>query len=1266
MIHHITRATRHLIFWSLITVALSLTGLRLVLTMVDNYKVELQRHLSAIVEAPVRIGTLKARMHGLTPSLVLRDIKVAGGSDDKQTPVKLDEIRLHINLREALFSQDLWTSSWITLVGAELTVKQREDGSFAIVGLKASAEDENPLWLLQGGKFELLHSRITWQQEKNDVEPLTFDRVNLLIKNDADRHQLHMLVTLPEDYGDSLRVSMALDGNFFEPNNVNGRMYLEGHGVRLAKLADVEWPGNLTLDSRSCDFKIWTEWRRSQWVGVTGEVKLQQVSVKVNRREVLAADNLSSRFNWQRQRQGWQLDVDDFILVAENQSWPPARFSIRGRLDSSGQLQRIALVADGLALPEARRILTLPGVLPARQAELLAGLKLSGRLEDLTLVADLKTRRFEVDGRFQGLGFSAFETVPGVSGLSGLIHGNERQGWLQLDTGVVRLDSGGWFRHALSANRLEGRINWRQTPGYWTVQSSRIELDAPGIESQSRLKLVLPKNERSPFLDLQTAFSMTDVKLVSQYLPVSKMNPATVAWLDRAFIDGRIPDGGMLYYGRLADFPFTDGQGVFEVLFNTEHLALEYHPNWPLLSDLDAEVRFWSESLAVNVRKAKTLQCSIDHAVVTIPSFERSKHVKVRGQMEGRIPKVLGFLQRTPLKAPVDHVLSVITPDGNTSIKLELDAPMTEQAPIIVDGRAVLKGAQLALGSTQLPVTQINGVLKFNELGVFTDGLEATALEYPIKVNIDSQPGQTVVKVAGQAGLGDVQKRFELPDWTWATGTADYRLELKLPHSERSASELVIQTDLQGVTLALPESLAKTSEQKRPLALTFQLGDEQLMPVSLNYDNQLKASFVVDVSRRSIASGHFLYGQGRARGSGTGITLEANRERMQLESWLGLSKGLDEGSGMPVTQIKIHTDHLINDNKDLGQLDWTLKKTANAWKGGVRSHAAVGEITVPADLASAEKIKLDMDFIDFSVLKHLRLGEKPRQDGPLPLFDIRSQNTFWRSVDLGRLELETERIPTGLAFKRIELTGPQRKLNLTGSWSIADRQASTRLEGSFSSEAFGHLLTELGLYDDMKETNASLNFALDWQGAPYQFALAELNGHVDVKLKNGRLSSIEPGIGRVLGILAFAQWGKRLQLDFRDVYKEGLSFNSIRGRIYLEKGMAHTDNLIVNAVPAKISLIGDANLIDRTLDQWVTVVPKSSDAVPIAGTIVSRIAGFVASTVTDDYKEGYFFGSEYQVKGPWQEPKIIPFHENDGLFKKTWQGITDFPWLEEK
>ncbi|MDP3590136.1 MAG: TIGR02099 family protein, partial [Methylobacter sp.] len=193
MIHHIKRATRHLIFWSLVAAAIGLTGVRLLLSGIEHYKADLATNISAMVGTPVTIGHLGANMRGFNPQLVLTDIVISSvaSAGSEKPAIEFNQIRLGIDLLDMLISRDVLSSSRVTLVGAKLAVKRQQDGSIVIVGLKAS--DGQPQWLLQGGKYEVLQSEVSWQDQTNNSRPLLFKGVDLAIRNDGERHRLNML-----------------------------------------------------------------------------------------------------------------------------------------------------------------------------------------------------------------------------------------------------------------------------------------------------------------------------------------------------------------------------------------------------------------------------------------------------------------------------------------------------------------------------------------------------------------------------------------------------------------------------------------------------------------------------------------------------------------------------------------------------------------------------------------------------------------------------------------------------------------------------------------------------------------------------------------------------------------------------------------------------------------------------------------------------------------------------------------------------------------
>ena len=51
---------------------------------------------------------------------------------------------------------------------------------------------------------------------------------------------------------------------------------------------------------------------------------------------------------------------------------------------------------------------------------------------------------------------------------------------------------------------------------------------------------------------------------------------------------------------------------------------------------------------------------------------------------------------------------------------------------------------------------------------------------------------------------------------------------------------------------------------------------------------------------------------------------------------------------------------------------------------------------------------------------------------------------------------------------------------------------------------------------------------------------------------------LEPGIGKLLGILSLQSLPRRITLDFRDVFSDGFAFDSIQGSVKIDRGIAST------------------------------------------------------------------------------------------------------------
>ncbi|MGZ5075978.1 MAG: YhdP family phospholipid transporter, partial [Methylobacter sp.] len=721
MIHHITRATRHLIFWSLIAAAIGLTGVRLLLSGIEHYKSDLATNIGTVVGTPVTIGRLGAKMRGFNPELVLKDIAIAsqvvpsGVAQANPLPaneapaIQFNEIRLGIDLLDMLVSRDVLSSSRVTLVGAKLSIKRQQDGSIAIVGLK-SGDGEQPEWLLQGKRYEVLQSEISWQDETRNARPLVFKGVDLAIDNSGERHKLNMLMKLPKKVGDTLRLSMDFTGNVFEPSTIQGRIYIDGRAVLLPELlalVQASAGDNLHINSATGDFEIWGDWRQSQLVSMDVAANIQQITVVRKDKREFPAKQLKTRLHWQLDDTGrqWRLDVNDFSLETQDNSksavkkWPAAVFSVSGQRMDDTALHKLALYIEQLDLQEASELAQFFAPLPDDQAKKLAQARLQGMLNKFSLFADLDTKSLALNGGFANIGVASSPAIPGIENLTGRIKGDEKQGVITLATENARLIAPDLFREVLPVNRLQGLLNWQQTENAWLVSSPMIDLDSLSFQSKTKFRVDIPKTDKPVFMDLQISFAGEDASEVKRFLPVGIMGKEVVAWLDRAFVSGRMTNGGLLVYGNLSDFPFNTAPGVFEAVFNGEKFELSYAPDWPNITGMNAEVMFSQDGLKVNVLQGQSGNVAIKQAEVTIPVLNKSKHVLIKGEAESGIDQVLAFMQQTPLSSPVDSLLGAIAPQGNTQVLLDLKIPLADGVPTKVDGTAQLKDAKLIVKS---------------------------------------------------------------------------------------------------------------------------------------------------------------------------------------------------------------------------------------------------------------------------------------------------------------------------------------------------------------------------------------------------------------------------------------------------------------------------------------------------------------------------------------------------------------------------------------
>lgn len=1268
MFQFLTRITRQVIFFGLCLFALAISLVRILVLCVDLYKTELEIELSQLLATPVSIGHINAYMRGFNPEVILKNISLPTETP-QQNHLQLKEIRLGINVFKMLFNQNLLTSSWITLVGAKLSVIRQIDGSFEIDGLKSSSGQ--PLWLLEGESYQILDSDITWLDKKRQGKVITFKNVDLVIKNQSEynHHQARLLVKSPNKYGKKLRILVDFTGNIFQPDDLVGQIFIEGQNIQFAELITGDLPLKLKLETGTGSFKLWGFWQKNQLTSVSGWLKTEKLKITNKFKQRLSIQQLKTNFIWENNNNQWLLAVKDLATTLNGTQYPQARFSIGS---NNKHAQHFSANIQQLDLGQFTVLQKFFSPLFVETPKLFSQFKLRGQLQNSRLFADLKQQHYSFNTQFKQVSMSGLKNLPEWENLSGSMSGNQKQGQIKLQSKNAHFIAKDLFRQPLKIKQLQGIIDWQQQDKSLVLSSRHLQLNSPYFKSFHQFKITLP-NDKSPFfMDLQSsALNLKKVSQLKRYFPITLMSPELITWLDNAFISGVIPRLDLSFYGHPQDFPFKQHQGVFQVLFSPENAELNYAPQWPHFKSLFADVMFLNDSLEIKLKRGKAMAMRGKQFTVEIPSLSKDTYLYAKGQLNGRINHGLNFLQHTPLDLPIVALRKALSFKGSTKIDLDLSLPLNDLASTRVKGVAKLNQAQFNVSAINVDVKRIKGQLHFSEKGVFAKKISAQAFSQSIQMTIDSDDTNTTINVDGKVSAEKLLEKLGVTKQKIVSGLTDYQLQLTLPQLENRLPHLKINSDLRGIEINLPDNLAKNATQKKTLSIqTFITSEkEALLPIKINYGKDLNADIRFHKSRQRLYSGNILVGQGQVKKPhNSGLNIQINSPQFSLNQWLNLINQDSQGSSESIiNHINIETPHLQLQQQNLGVFRLNFQRQSHNWQGTFSSSIATGSVEIPLKNLKYSKIKLNLDCLNLSLLDKLSLPKQSAQQSKnFPLIDIKSQQLLWRGVNLGQLKVKTQRSDYGVKFEHIFIKNKQQQLALSGDWQYQNGQHRTHLQGRLKSENFGKLLNKLDFSKQFEETSATINFDFNWQAAPYQLSFTQLNGSLNLQLDEGRLLGIEPGLGRLLGVLAMEQWIKRLQFDFDDLYKEGLSFNQISGQFSLNKGIADNDNLVMDAIPAKVILKGKLDLTKQTLDQEVAVIPKSSSAIPIAGTIIGGIATAIAQTVTGEYEEGYYLRSKYQLAGHWNDLKITPLYEQDGLLKKTWRGLTDFSWLEQQ
>jgi uncharacterized protein YhdP len=261
----------------------------------------------------------------------------------------------------------------------------------------------------------------------------------------------------------------------------------------------------------------------------------------------------------------------------------------------------------------------------------------------------------------------------------------------------------------------------------------------------------------------------------------------------------------------------------------------------------------------------------------------------------------------------------------------------------------------------------------------------------------------------------------------------------------------------------------------------------------------------------------------------------------------------------------------------------------------------------------------------------------------LPALDIRAENFRFKQQWLGTLELKAAPRVDEWRIEQASFVNGHARVDAEGGWRRTGAGSITRLNVTGEANNLNALFAQFGHGEALRRGSGMLKGQISWPGFPQDFALNQLFGEFRTEWKDGQFAKLEPGLGKLLGLISLQSVPRRFTLDFRDVFSDGFAFDRINGDIKIARGVMLTENFEVSGPAAFVSMQGEVSLPNETQSLKVRVVPEVGEGVAIAATVLGTpVLGLTTLLVQKLLQNplNKIVAYEYAVTGTWDNPVV--------------------------
>ncbi len=865
--------------------------------------------------------------------------------------------------------------------------------------------------------------------------------------------------------------------------------------------------------------------------------------------------------------------------------------------------------------------------------------------------------KYSVQGRFVDLGFAPINKAPGIARFSGVVDGDEGGGSVDLNVRNGTLDLPKYFRTPLPADRIAGTLLWRPDNAGWRISATDLQIDAADGKASAAGEVFVPGGGKTPIVDVHAEGRDLDARAAPRYMPVSRMPPKTLEWLDQAFSAGKVPHAEFQMRGPVRDFPFRKNEGLFLIKARVTDLTLNYQPGWIPATDLVVDAEFRNVGMSAKLISGEINGMQVTGGTGRFADFKQAELV-LDATVKGDLSQALPYVQQSPVGPEIGDQFMSLRGTGPIQAQAALRLPFKN-----IDARRVQIRADLSEGSVgttyvSQTIDNLNGTLTIRDHALYSMALQGKFLGGPVSIsgNVEGRytgPGAGIVVTAqGRAQGAQLTKLAQLPAPLQLDGAMDWNFSAMSPrHPPGTPTQPVfrVESDTKGLAVLVPDPLRKAADVTRSLAAEVDATRENELLIRASYGDARAL-----IRLRKGAEGWAL-DRGAVRADAvaaslpahTGLRVEGVIPRFVLDDWLKIQGSGRPGKGRLADVLRAANVRVQNFSFlgfDVPDVRGLLQATESAYRIDVAGDAVAGQLTIPYELDSMPmQIALTkLDVPDRQGESGPGSGNADPRDIPGIVGRVDNLSLAGRPVGMARIVLE--KTGQGARLATGELRGTSFTATARGSWMGNAASSRSSIVLDVASTDVADTLRAFNYSDLITGARANAHASLTWPGGIDEELLGRASGTVQIEMFDGQLLSVNPGgAGRMLGLLSIGALPRRLSLDFSDVTDRGFSFDKLHADFQLNDGDAFTNNLLLSGPQAEVGIVGRTGLGKRDYDQTAVVTGDIGGSLSVASAVVGGpVLGAAVLAFSRLFKEPLKGVTRryYRITGPWENPAV--------------------------